>query len=454
MDTASPSAPRTDTAAARPLPEPRGRVVPPGLALSAAGLGAVGVVALWSAGLSTATGPWNAVGRLAGLLAAYLMIVLVYLVARVPALERGAGADRLTRWHTVVGAGVVLLIVAHVLTLAAGRHDRPRGAGGLSQAALGAAEAPHELGTAAGVLVVVLGVGSVPLVRRAVRYSTWHGIHLLGYAVLVLVFAHMAATGRDVAERPAVLVAWGLVLGTGVATLVVNRAVRPLLLERRHRLRVSQVVEEAPGITSVYVTGQRLERLHVASGQFFRWRFLVPGLRWSANPYSLSAPPTTAGLRLTAAQVGHHSRRLSTLRPGTRVLLEGPSGAITPDRLPGPQVVLLSSGMGVSPVRALAESLARAGREVTVVHRARDRDAPLTDELSDLSTSLPVQVHLLLGPRTDPANTLTGARLSQLAPTVAGADVFVCGSASFTAAARRAALDAGARRVHTELFGW
>ena len=96
---------------------------------------------------------------------------------------------------------------------------------------------------------------------------------------MILVLAHMATTGRDVARHPAVLVVWGLVLGTGLVVLVVNRAVRPLVLDRRHRLRVSEVVEEAPGVTSVSVTGEQLDRLRAAPGQFFRWRFLAFGGR-------------------------------------------------------------------------------------------------------------------------------------------------------------------------------
>ena len=48
---------------------------------------------------------------------------------------------------------------------------------------------------------------------------------------------------------------------------------------------------EAPGIVSVYMSGRHLDELRAEPGQFFRWRFLAPGLRWTANPYSLSEPP-------------------------------------------------------------------------------------------------------------------------------------------------------------------
>src|SRR5215813_520044 len=38
-------------------------------------------------------------GRLAGLIGAYLILVQVLLLARIPALERAVGFDRLTGWH-------------------------------------------------------------------------------------------------------------------------------------------------------------------------------------------------------------------------------------------------------------------------------------------------------------------------------------------------------------------
>lgn len=44
-------------------------------------------------------------------------------------------------------------------------------------------------------------------------------------------------------------------------------------------------------VVSVFVTGRRLDQLRAEAGQFFRLQFQAPGLRWAANPYSLSAPP-------------------------------------------------------------------------------------------------------------------------------------------------------------------
>src|SRR6185437_13190311 len=54
-------------------------------------------------------------GRISGLLAAYGFVVLVGLMARLPPLERGVGADRLARGHAMGGGYVITLVAGHVL---------------------------------------------------------------------------------------------------------------------------------------------------------------------------------------------------------------------------------------------------------------------------------------------------------------------------------------------------
>jgi ferredoxin-NADP reductase len=122
-----------------------------------------------------------------------------------------------------------------------------------------------------------------------------------------------------------------------------------------HRLRVLAVVPEAPGVVSVLIRGHRLDRLPARAGQFFLWRFL-DGPGWTrANPYSLSAQPSRDQLRLTVQAVGDGSNRVSRLKPGTRVLIEGPYGALTSERRRNRRVLLIAAGVGITPMRALLE---------------------------------------------------------------------------------------------------
>jgi len=52
---------------------------------------------------------------LAGLIAAYLALVQVVLLARLPVLERLAGFDRLTHWHRWNGHLCIDLVIVHVV---------------------------------------------------------------------------------------------------------------------------------------------------------------------------------------------------------------------------------------------------------------------------------------------------------------------------------------------------
>ena len=327
--------------------------------VKAAILGGAAVVGLWPVLHALLVGvPLNPVvllAHVAGMLAGYGVVVLVGLMSRTPALERGVGADRLSRWHGVGGRAVVTLVLVHAFAATAAWAGAQResvwaaawqvlGMPGLVAATLGT------------VLFLAVAVLSVRAARRRVSYETWHTVHLLVYVAVALSFVHQLA-GPDLAGYTVLQVAWAL-LYTGVFALVVeHRLLTPLRNATRHRMRVASVQPEGPGVVSIVVEGRDLDELRAESGQFFRWRFLTPELWATAHPFSLSAPPSSTHLRLTVKTLGDGSRRLQDLEPGTWVVAEGPYGAMTEQRRTRGDVLLIAGGVGITPMRALFESL-------------------------------------------------------------------------------------------------
>ncbi len=57
----------------------------------------------------------TSVARITGLLSAYLALIQVILLARLPLLERLVGFDRLTVWHRWNGHACIDLVIAHVV---------------------------------------------------------------------------------------------------------------------------------------------------------------------------------------------------------------------------------------------------------------------------------------------------------------------------------------------------
>jgi ferredoxin-NADP reductase len=247
--------------------------------------------------------------------------------------------------------------------------------------------------------------------------------------------------------------------------VLVHRIGVPAWRSHRHELRVAAVVPEGPGLTSVHLTGRHLEKLPVRAGQFFLWRFL-DGPGWSrAHPYSLSGPPRFDRLRITVKNLGDDSARVAHLRPGTRVLIEGPYGRLTGEAYDGGPVTMFACGVGITPLLALLWDLPYGFGEATLVYRARTpEDLAFRSELEWLAAHRGVRVVWLTGPRADRPSWLPRQyadhtdvdAVRQVAPGIARHHVYVCGPDAWSDRVRDAATAAGvpAGKVHTEQFAW
>jgi predicted ferric reductase len=455
-------------AARRTAPTPRWWADAGGFA---AALSLLVVTALWvrNGGVQQSTGGgWTAVaaiGRLAGLWAADLMLLQVLLLARIPVVERAFGQDRLARWHRWTGFTSFHLMLAHVLLITLG-YAGPVHAGVVAQLWDLVVSYPGMLLAALGfAALVMVVVTSVRAARRRLRYESWHLLHLYAYLGVGLALPHQLWTGADFIGSPAARAYWWTLYAVAAGAVIAYRLGLPAWRTWRHRLEVSHVVAEGPGLTSVYLRGRHLDRLPVRAGQFLQWRFL-DGPGWSrGHPYSLSGPPRGDLLRITVKDLGDGSARVAALRPGTRVLVEGPYGRLTGETYRGGPVTMFACGVGITPLLALLWELPYAPGQATLVYRARtEADLAFRAELDRLAAHRGVRVAYLLGRRADrpswlPAqyadNTDDGA-LRQVAPDIAAHRIYICGPDAWTEAVRAAARTAGvpAGRVHTEQFAW
>ncbi|MFC4534303.1 ferric reductase-like transmembrane domain-containing protein [Sphaerisporangium dianthi] len=448
---------RTTTGRYQGVP-PSGARAHPAAVLAVIAAGAVAVLALWWGNTPGVTGPADTLtgaGRITGLLAGYAIAVLLALMARVPALERGVGSDRLARWHSMGGRYVVWLCAAHMLLIIWG-YAVTDGTGVVSETVTLNLSYPDVLkATVALLLLIGVGIVSARAVRPRMRYETWFHLHFYTYLAAYLAFGHQLATGEEFMSSRLAQAAW-YALYVGVAVLLVwYRFLTPLRQSFRHRLRVGDVVEEGPGIFSVHITGRRLDLLRAEPGQFFRWRFLTRNLWWSPNPYSLSSAPRHDRLRITVKDLGDHSREIARLRPGTRVLAEGPYGAFTPARRKGRKVLLIAGGVGITPLRALFESIPAEPGDLTLLYRARHADdLAFRAELEAIAVQRGAALHYSVGPRDQIGEPFTPETLTALVPHLPHHDVYVCGPTGMTGDVIAALRAAGVhkRRIHHESF--
>jgi predicted ferric reductase len=421
------------------------------------------VIGLWlrSGGLSGAHGTADlltSAGRITGLLGTLLVLVQLLLLARLPVLERSVGFDRLTVWHRRNGRVALGLLLVHTVLITIG------------YALLGRVSVPAEVSqlllstpgiltaTVGTLLLVAVVVSSVVIVRRRMRYETWYFVHLYSYLGIALAFSHQLAVGTSFAGDAPARAYWWTLYGATLGSLVMFRILVPLARNARHGLRVEHVVSEGPGVTSLYFTGRRLDRLGGRGGQFFLWRFLTKDGWWQSHPFSLSESPDGRRLRITVKSLGDFTDGIAGIRPGTRVLAEGPFGHFTAAKQRRLAVALIAGGVGITPVRAVVDEL-EPGSDIAIIYRVVDaQDAVLLEELHDVAAARRAKVHLITGDHREPAarRLLSPKHLRQLVPDIARRDVYLCGPAPMAdvteASLRAAGVPRG--RIHTERFAF
>jgi predicted ferric reductase len=429
------------------------------------------VVALWVAGggvhdlAQTGTG-LTSIGRLTGLVASDLLLIQVLLMARIPLVERTYGQDELARRHRWVGFWSFNLMLVHVVAITLGyAATSPKGLWATIVDFV--VNYPGMLLAVAGTVALVgVTITSIRLARARLRYESWHLLHLYAYLGVGFALPHQLWTGKEFLTSTLATVFWWTLWAAAAASVLIWRVGQPLWRSLRHRLVVEQVRAENDRVTTVVMRGRMLDRLPVRAGQFLQWRFLDgPGFM-RAHPYSLSAAPDGRTLRITAAHLGDGSARLARLRPGTRVLFEGPYGRLHEGVRTRRKVLLMASGIGITPMRALLEELDQRPGDITVIYRtSSDQDRILVDELTGLAGRRQAGLFIVTGRRAirrsswlpeHAAHIGDVEALRQLVPDVAGHDVFICGSPGWMDAAERAVLRAGVppECIHIERFAY
>jgi ferredoxin-NADP reductase/MOSC domain-containing protein YiiM len=185
--------------------------------------------------------------------------------------------------------------------------------------------------------------------------------------------------------------------------------------------------------------------------------------------YSLSGPPDAGYYRITVKRehAGAASGYLHThLRVGAQIEIAAPRGTFILDSTDAP-VLLISAGIGATPVLAMLHALAteHTEREIWWIQGARSgHDHSFAAEARALLASLAnVHTHVcysrpgsddLEGRDFQSAGRLTASRLAELSPP-RDAQAYLCGPIPFMdeISAGLAAMGIDASRIHTEPFG-
>lgn len=411
----------------------------------------------------------NAVSRVTSLLGTALLLIHMLLVARVPWIDKFYGHDGATVAHKKLGKPVMYFIAAHFLASLI-EYSITNGEDLVATLFWFITDVQDMLLATIGfVLMVAVVVTSLNFARKAMSYEAWFFVHLLSYASVAAAIPHTITAGSDIAGKPVQTTIWVALYLFVFLNILWFRVWIPIRKSFRKRLVLAQSVRESSDTTSLYLTGKHLDKIEAVSGQFYFLRVMTPSQWWRPHPFSISAAPNGQYLRFTIGDRGDDTKLMQNIKPGTAIAIEGPYGLFTEERRTKEKVVLIASGIGIPPIRTLAESMAARPGDITVIYRVRSaQDASLLDEMQEVCRRRGFQLHVIEGPRgpknswlnkqvnADGSELPDVARLVMMAPHVSEADVYVCGPQVWTESVLKSIRKAGtpADNIHAEEYAW
>ena len=307
-----------------------------------------------------------------------------------------------------------------------------------------------------------------PVIERIVHKHVSVGIRAEHYPIVGHHLIKAIADTLGDAATPALLDAWREAYGS-LARLLIEAeagmyATAGIAPGDTRPMRVLEVVRESANVLSFrFAPADGLPLPAFRAGQYVSVAVDLPGDRHQLRQYSLSDAPDGRAMRISVkredaaadAPAGDVSNWLhANATVGSTLQVSHPFGEFTPDTESDRPIVLLSAGIGITPMVAAVKRIAQVApqRRVLFAHAARDAaHHALGAEVDALKAVMPNLA--VVNFYEDVAGRMDLAKLP--AWQHEETDVYLCGPHKFMQAQWLALLQAGvpAARLHREVFG-
>ena len=371
---------------------------------------------------------YTALGRITGLLASYLLLVQLILIGRIRWFESAFGFDKLNKIHRFIGYGVMVFLLSHPIFLIIGKAKQQE-VSLYSQFGDYLANWPDVFAAFVAVALFIFIVFlSISVARKSFRYETWYLVHLLTYLAIGLAFSHQF-TGADIkAGWP--MYYWYVINFAVFGSVLLYRFLRPIYLFMVHRFVIDSIVKETHDTWSIIITGRKMESFKFASGQYANLTIFTSGMRFS-HPFSFSSAYNGKYVRFTVKNLGDYTAKIQLLKPGTHIVLDGPLGLFIQRKAIRELFLFIAGGIGVTPARAMLESLAHEGRNAVLLYSSRtEADIAFKNEFDQIKQMNPlISVHHIVSTPTPgyESGFIDKEKIVRLVPDFYLREVYLCG---------------------------
>ncbi|MFA6355334.1 MAG: ferric reductase-like transmembrane domain-containing protein [Candidatus Paceibacterota bacterium] len=293
----------------------------------------------------------TSLGQILGLVGMTLFAINLILAGRFKWLDRHfKGLDKVYAYHARVGAIAFSMLLFHPLMLVVKYLMISN-----NQAAMFFVpfiDMPVTWGILSLLLMIVLICFTFYI---KLKYNRWKFSHYFMKLAFLFAIIHTFLISSDI-SRNNLLRYYILILALVAIIITIRKVVVDKLSFHKFKYKVKNVLQLNKDIIEIEMEALG-RKITFTPGQFCFFEFLSVGVSSESHPFSISSSPKDDNLKITVKNLGDFTSILKDLKINEEVIVEGPYGNFSYEKVANKNQIWIAGGIGITPFYSMIQNL-------------------------------------------------------------------------------------------------
>lgn len=284
------------------------------------------------------------------------------------------------------------------------------------------------------------------------KYNVWKMSHK--FMILAFIFAlfHTLSISSDV-SRNNFLRYYILVLALTGLFLSIRQALLNKFLVRKLNYKVNELIQINKDVIEIKMKPES-KTMKFKPGQFAFFSFMSSNVSPESHPFSISSSDKEEDLKITVKSLGDYTSMLNNLKVGDDVLVDGPYGEFSFNKIKNKNQIWIAGGIGITPFFSMAKSLSDEFNINLFYSVKEENEAVYSSEFKEISNNNTNFKFNLWNAKEK--GYITSEQILNLSNGLESKDIFLCGPPMFMESLKNQFLSLGVdiRKIHYENFSF
>ena len=284
------------------------------------------------------------------------------------------------------------------------------------------------------------------------KYQVWKFTHKFLGIAFIFAFLHTFMSSGDISTNLTLKI-YLFILGIAAISAFLYRSLLSKYLVKNFDYTVKNIAYLPDNMYEIELSPGE-EEMQFTAGQFAFIKFYNQAISKEPHPFSMSSFPGS-NLKFAIKELGDYTKKISSLRSGDKVKIEGPYGKFNFKNYENKNQIWVAGGIGITPFLSMARSLCLQDSDykITLYYSAKTESLfSFKEELEKIANSY--KNFSIIFWTAEKNGFLTAEKIKTHNPSFSECDVLVCGPPAMMSSIKKQLLNLGIlkNKIHMEEF--